>query len=238
MTQVLISADEHNVHVTDVFDKYGITYIQSSHSFELGDYIINGYEDESFVYGDIMVEAESVGDMWGKIKSGRGNNQLVDLSYNFRLSVLAIIGYIELDLPKQAKVEYMDYMSSVMAGVTSASWKRCGEGAEGNIAVMNFTTYTSFALYLGELAKWSEIEDPRIPKMERLSRKANWQYYFLLQTIPGVGELIAKNLIFSFPKPYDLIIATVEQVQAVEGIGKKKAQDIYDFFRNEIDPMF
>ena len=238
MSQILISANETNYRVRELMDLWGVPYKISKHSFEVGDYIVGGYEDNDTIYGSIVVERETVTDLWGKLKSGRGNNQLVDLSYNFRLSVLAIVGYLETDLPVNTGADFSKMINSILAGVVSAAWKKCNQGAEGNIAVINFISEEHFVLFLKELLSWVDKEDPRIPKMERLSRKPEWQYLFWLQSIPGVGELRAKNLMFAFPTPLELVNATKEQIEKVEGFGKKTAQGVYDFFRKPNNPVF
>jgi len=239
MAQILISADEENDKVIALLDKWEIPYEIATISFKIGDYLINGYlDEEGNPHGSMLVERVTVGDWWGKLKSGRSNNQLVDLSDNVRLSVLAVIGHIELNLPAQVQVDYVVATSSLVAGFVSSCWKKCNQGAEGNVAVINCLSEEFFVLFLKELLKWCDIQDPRIPKIERLSRNPDWQYLFFLQTIPGVGDNLSKILAFKFPTPYDLVTASVEEIQDTEGIGKKKSQTIYDFFREQRGLVF
>ena len=239
MNQLLVSADEKNEAVIALLKKWGIPYEVASISFKVGDYLINGYlDEEGNPHGSMLVERVTVADWWGKIKSGRSNNQMVDLSFNVRLSVLAVVGYMELNLPEEIHADYVQVTSSLVAGFVSACWKKCNQGAEGNVAVINCLSEEFFVLLLKELIKWCDVQDPRIPKIERLSRNPDWQYLFFLQTIPGVGENLSKTLAYVFPAPYKLVTATAEEIQAIEGIGKKKAQTIYDFFREERGLIF
>lgn len=244
MTDILVSADEHSEEVFHWLNKLGVPYKVSSHSFDLGDYIVGGYEDEETVYGNIVVERATVNDYWEKLKARRMNNQLVDLSFNFRLSVLAIIGSIETGLSDEAQVDYQTAIHSMLAGIVSAGWKKCNQDVTeeyeegGNIVVINFVTEYAFVVFLKELLERSTKEDPRIPRMERLSRRPEWQMQFFLQSIPGIGEGLCKSLMFHFPCPFYLVTATVEDLMMIEGIGKIKAKSIYDFFRTPINPVF
>lgn len=247
MGKVLISANEASQapRVLELLKVFGIPHEVAPISFELADYIINGWIDaDNKPRGAMMVERTTVADYWGKIKSGRGNNQLVDLSASIRLSILAIIGYLETDLPSQIQTDYHSAMGGLLAGVVSAVWKRANIDIHetftggGNISVINFISEEGFVLFLNELLKWCDIEDPRIPKIERLSRKPEWQYLFWLQSIHGIGEHRSRALMFAFATPYDLITASVEEINAVEGFGKVLSQNLYNFFRNPPNPVF
>lgn len=247
MTQILISADEAPKAITiiDLLKELGIPYEIASISFDLGDYIINGWVDErDKPHGAALVERVTVPDMWGKMKSGRGNNQMVDLSSSIRLSILAVIGYLELDLADQIKTDYSHAMASMLAESVSIVWKRANIDIHetftggGNVSLINFTNEYTFVLFLKELLKWCQIEDPRIPRIERLSKRPEWQYLFWLQSISGVGELLSRTLAFEFPVPYDLVTASKERLLEVEGVGKGRANMLYNFFRNKQNIMY
>jgi len=246
MPEVLISADENNEQVMMWLDHYGISYQRSKYSFEVGDYIVGGYEDDDGYYGKIVVEHKTMIDFVNSLFSERMNNQEVDLSFNFRLSILCVVGMVEMELstakmqfsPDTTSEQYDKALTSILAGKVSAMWKRSNQGEEGNISYINFDTERAFVLFLRELNKWVDKEDARIPKMERLSRRSEWQMQFFLQSIPDVGELIAKNLMFNFDNPYDLITASIGELRAVEGIGPKTADKIFNFFRSNWKKIF
>lgn len=227
-------------------EHYGISYQKSKHSFEVGDYIVGGYEDDEGYYGKIVVEHKTMVDFVNSLFTERLNNQEVDLSYNFRLSILCVVGMLEMELatakmkfaPDTTPEKYDKALTSIIAGKVSAMWKRSNQGAEGNISYINFDTERAFALFLRELNKWVNKEDPRIPRMERLSRRPEWQMQFFLQSIPDVGEQIAKNLMFAFNNPYDLINASIDELKVVEGIGPKTAEKIFIFFRDDWEKIF
>lgn len=239
---ILISADEHNAEIIIWLDHHKVPYTISKHSFEVGDYIVGGYEDEEAVYGKIVVEHKTVKDYIASLHTNRMNNQEVDLSYNFRLSVLAITGLLEMEVA-EIKQKYADGMTvksfyfsltTTAAGLVSSMWKRANEGEEGNIAVLMFDTPQAFVLFLQQLDRWSETEDPRIPKMERLSRFPEYQYQFFLESIPGLGKHRARVINDNFDTPYDLVNASIEELKSLQGIGEVTAKTVYAFFRNKM----
>jgi len=52
----------------------------------------------------------------------------------------------------------------------------------------------------------------------------------LLDALPGVGEVLSSHLINKFGTVEGVATASVKDLQTVEGIGKMKAQKIYDVF--------
>ena len=52
------------------------------------------------------------------------------------------------------------------------------------------------------------------------------QQEFLVESLPGVGPKLAKSLLKEFGSPKAVFLASVEELQKVEKIGKKKAHEI------------
>lgn len=53
----------------------------------------------------------------------------------------------------------------------------------------------------------------------------------LLSTIPHIGDTLAGNLLKQFPTVKDIACASLDDLQTVPGIGKRKAEAIFSFFR-------
>jgi len=53
---------------------------------------------------------------------------------------------------------------------------------------------------------------------------------YLLSSIPGIGNELAKNLLRHFGSIEKIAIASIEQLMMVDGIGNKKAEQIYKIF--------
>ena len=60
--------------------------------------------------------------------------------------------------------------------------------------------------------------------------KQNQQHYFV-QGLPGVGPMLAHKLLRHFTTIENLICANATALAEVEGIGKKKAEQLFRFFR-------
>ena len=51
-----------------------------------------------------------------------------------------------------------------------------------------------------------------------------------MSSLPNVGEVLARNLIDHFGSIADIANASVEELREVEGVGEKKATQIYEAF--------
>ena len=54
----------------------------------------------------------------------------------------------------------------------------------------------------------------------------------MLDDIPGIGEVRRKALMRHFKSIEDIRDADIEQLLAVDGIGRPQAEAIYEFFHN------
>jgi ERCC4-type nuclease len=54
----------------------------------------------------------------------------------------------------------------------------------------------------------------------------------LLDALPGVGEVLSSHMVNKFGTVEKIATASLEDLQTVEGIGKMKAQKIYDVFHS------
>ena len=55
---------------------------------------------------------------------------------------------------------------------------------------------------------------------------------YILSSIPSIGELLAKNLLEHFDTISDIVAASIEELQNVPKIGRKKAEIIYEVFHS------
>jgi len=61
----------------------------------------------------------------------------------------------------------------------------------------------------------------------------NSQVYFL-RSLPSIGPKLALQLLKTFGSVVQIINASQKELQAVEGIGKQKAEKLYEFFNTEV----
>jgi len=57
------------------------------------------------------------------------------------------------------------------------------------------------------------------------------QQHHLIQSLPGVGPTIANSLWMYFGTIEQIILADAKSLEKVDGIGKAKAKELFDFFR-------
>lgn len=65
-------------------------------------------------------------------------------------------------------------------------------------------------------------------------KKQNLQHYFI-QGLPGVGPKLAHELLRHFSTIENIIRADASTLTEIEGIGKKKAEELFRFFREWTD---
>ena len=70
-----------------------------------------------------------------------------------------------------------------------------------------------------------------VRKSSKKPKKKQNQQHHLIQAIPGVGPPLAHNLLAHFNTIENIVHADVGTLLEVEGIGKKKAERLFYFFR-------
>lgn len=74
------------------------------------------------------------------------------------------------------------------------------------------------------------------PKLQGLWGKPtpNEQICYFYQGVPGVGVVLAQSLAKIFPKPTDLVTASLDDLKAVPQVGKQRATRIYKFLHDGV----
>jgi len=74
------------------------------------------------------------------------------------------------------------------------------------------------------------------PKLQGLWGKPipNEQICYFYQGIPGVGVVLAQGLSKIFPKPADLVTASIDDLKAISQVGKQRAARIYKFLHDGV----
>ncbi len=74
-----------------------------------------------------------------------------------------------------------------------------------------------------------------VRKSGRKPKKRQNQQHYFLQGLPGVGPVLAHKLLGHFNTIEKIIRADKATLSKVEGIGKKKAERLFGFFRERMD---
>jgi len=197
-----------------LLDKYGVPY--EVRNLEVADYIIDG----------IGIERKTITDYLNSLMTGRLNNQLYNLSYNFDLSYLCVVGYISEGLI-YSKISRKAYISSLVG----SSLKRANDGKMGQVVTVNLETDYDFVFFLKALhKKLSEGDTVRLP-IRRVKKKVVTDYELaktVIMAFPGVSEIRAEKILKKFGSIKKFINASLEDLKSVEGIGKVTAQKIFE----------
>jgi DNA excision repair protein ERCC-4 len=177
----------------------------------------------------IAVERKESSDFVNSIKDGRLHEQLYHMSVFTPISFLVIIGNITMALmdnkfPRQAYI----------GALISATLKRSPDGAQGFVSVVNLDTIYDFMLFLKYLHKQLEEGDLiRLPKMNVQKSDLKHLQVMTLSTLPSVGEVYATKLIEKFGSIYNVVNATLPQLESV--LGKSRAKKVYNYVRGIYD---
>ncbi|MEM4534993.1 MAG: helix-hairpin-helix domain-containing protein [Desulfurococcaceae archaeon] len=217
---VLVDVREKGSIVPRQLEKLGtpIEYV----TLEVGDYLI----------GDLCCERKDVSDYVGSLISGRLNEQLYNMSYNYPISILIVEGFVDEVLVFR-KLKRQQYISSLAGAVL----KRAPEGNSGVVNVICLSTPFDTALFIHYLHEKVVNQDLfRIPKVA-VKRKASLEERQLtvLMSLPGIGEERARALLKRFKTLKNVINASFDELLSVPGIGEKTAKEILKVVNSEAE---
>lgn len=186
---------------------------------DVGDYIVSVNGNQ------IAAERKEAGDFIGSIIDGRLNNQLYELSKNFELSYLFIIGDIVAELAKREINP-----NTVYSAMIGASLKRAADGKQGVVVTITLPSNYEMATCLYYLHK--KLEEGKLVRYPHSTGNKNDYNACLIRvysSFPGIGEELAKRLAEKFPNLSTLINASIEDLKQVYGISDGKARKIIEF---------
>jgi ERCC4-type nuclease len=186
---------------------------------DVGDYLVKVGDYE------VAVERKEASDYVSSIEDGRLFNQLYQLSTNYELSFLIVVGSIT-----EALIHSNLNRRAFLSSLVGSCMKRSPAGKRGQIITLTVETMHDFAGCVYYIHKKLEKGDfDRRPKP--VGSKSD--HYACLVTLyscfPYVSEERAKRLAKRFPSLMAIVNASVEDLMQVEGIGKKIATEIYNF---------
>lgn len=82
------------------------------------------------------------------------------------------------------------------------------------------------------MASKQDINPPNfIRRSGKKPKKKQSQQHYLVQSLPGMGPVLAHNLLAHFNTIEQIILADIKTLIEVDGIGKTKASNLFAFFR-------
>jgi len=190
----------------------------------VADYIVQGLIE-------IPVERKAVNDYVASLVSGRLNNELYRLSYNYPYSLLIVEGFID-EVLLYRNIKRQNYFSSLVGSFIKTSQ----DGKSGIVHLITVSTPFDTALVLYYLDKKvaSEEEMIRLPKAEKHKVPDEKRLVYIVASLPDIGEVKAEKLLNHFGNLKNLINASPQELMKVPGIGKKTAQKLYDLFNKNV----
>jgi Fanconi anemia group M protein len=187
-------------------------------TLEVGDYICNG----------LLIERKSPADFLQSITDGRLNDQLIWMSINCPISALVVVG--DLDGFIQTTRDPVLNDRIVRSAIAGIMVRRSNDGEDGITSYCEFRDETHFADFLFRMSK----KDPvRRPKLKKLKISKEERLVRTVATVDGWGTKLARAGLELFGTIERMMQATPKQLEDIEGIGEKKAQDFYEHFRTD-----
>ncbi|MDI6903158.1 MAG: helix-hairpin-helix domain-containing protein [Methanocellales archaeon] len=199
----------------------------------LGDFLIVGGDSA------VIIERKTSADFVSSVRSNRLWEQLLRFmktdeiwGYEIKRRILVIHGDFEdhLDLipPMYPKRALQAFWSSMMG----AQLETLFVYDTPIVVVENDEAFYAFLKTI--IKREEEGKNVKMPEARWYRKRGGLPVKdgrrFLLGAIPLIGESLAGNLLDHFDSIADIANASLEELQEVQGIGKKKAAKIYEIF--------
>lgn len=178
-------------------------------SLKLGDFVVSDR---------VAIEFKTKEDFINSIIDGRVLEQAKELKENYMKPIILIQGENIFNGNRIDKRAVFGAMSALMIGF--------------GVQIAFTSNYEESALFIASLAKREQIERKggfNAHGSRKKSLLSEAQRY-LVSAIPGINSGLAEPLLSHFSTIKNIAEASVDELQEVEGIGKKKATQIYELF--------
>ncbi len=168
---------------------------------------------------DIAIERKTVNDFISSMLSKRLLKQLIDLKENYSKPLLIIEGIEEQDIYKSDRHPKL-HPNAIRGMILSIL-------LEFSIPIILTKDYIDTAQFLILLAKKQEKPSREISlKAKRRAFSLAEQQQFVIESLPGIGPTLAKELLKKFKTVRGVMNANKVELQKVKKINKKKADNI------------
>lgn len=183
-------------------------------SLEIGDFVIAG---------DVVVERKTATEFVASIMSGRLFNQAGKMQLKYRRIIFMIMG----DLYATGKPISKDAIEGALA------WLTVVVGA----SVLHERNPRHSADQIYRLAKQAQdgLDQDAAFRRGKVP-KGNEQSRYSIEGTLGVGPSLGLAILKHCRSTHGFVNASVEELLAIPGIGRKKAESIYESFRIEYQP--
>jgi len=206
---ITIDHREKFSHVPDLLEKSNVEVYYKT--MKAGDYLINE---------QILIERKTANDFALSMLSGRLFKQCSKLRATGLVCLIIVEGNPLETLHNISAEALQGALLSVMVRwqipVYMVEDKNETVKTMVRVAAQNIKAESNFAVW------------------QKGSRKTRSSQVYFLRALPSVGPKLALQLLKTFGSVVQIINASQKELQAVEGIGKQKAEKLYEFFNKEI----
>ncbi len=170
--------------------------------------------------GRVGVERKSASDFVSSLLDGRLMSQVRALRESFEKPLLVIEG--AEDIYSVRKV-HPNAIRGALAAVALSF----------HVPIVFTTNALDTASFLSVVAKREgdmSKKDVGV-RLERKPLSTSDMQLFVVESLPGVGPALARSLLAHFGSVYNIFLASVDELTSVEGVGAKKAAEIYALIR-------
>ena len=183
-----------------------------------------------YCFGSMGIEAKSIHDYFNSLHSGHLQNQLANMDDNFERMVLVIHGTVDQYVAALRKRGNRSASYAQMEARYIGSLARFD--VDYDITIMQFSTASAAARWIvkrcqkdGTLGSSNTLRTLRKTRSEDVRIDG-------LRAL-GCSETIAKNLLEHFGSIVELTGATKRELMNIEGVGKKRAEDLHQALTSE-----
>ncbi|MCL5011383.1 MAG: helix-hairpin-helix domain-containing protein [Candidatus Marsarchaeota archaeon] len=166
---------------------------------------------------DIGIERKRAGDFEQSIIDGRLFSQVERLKEEFEKPLIVIIGN-----------DFERITSKALSGAFISLI------VDHNIPIVFLNNEEEFAEFISRIVeREGKPARERKTNFSRKNKDLKLQQLNVIEALPGVGPMLARNLLQKFRTIKNLFNADEKQLREVEGVGKIKAKKIKDLFLKE-----
>ncbi len=174
------------------------------------------------VSGRVGVELKKVPDFVASIIDGRILEQVRDLKKNFEKTILIIEG--EEDIYSVRKV-HPNAIRGMLASIV----------LDFGVPILYTKNPRDTAGLLAVMAKREQDKERDFSLHIKKPHSMKEQQEFLVSALPGIGIVVARNLLNYFGSIKSVVNSSKEELQALEGVGEKISERLWGLFNEEYE---
>ena len=209
--QIILDHRERSSGIKKELIKQGLEVIEKQLAY--ADFIIETKDLNKKIL-TVGIEKKTINDFLNSIIDKRLINQIIELKKNFDISLLIIEGTENI-------YELRNFHPNSIRGMLASI------AIDFQTPILHTRNHRDTANLLAIIAK--RLEKPRsLPSLlkKKTPLTIKQQQEFLVESLPGVGPQISKNLLKKFSTIRNIVNADKEELTKVEKIGKIKAEQI------------